>query len=85
MLVILWYYFIIDHNMPPKKYTMDELDKKFDEKLSSFKLDLVSDLKKEIINEVKAILEWKRQGNRRSEITNYLSAESCEYSEACPQ
>ena len=36
MLVILWYYFIIDHNMPPKKYAMNELDKKFDEKLSSF-------------------------------------------------
>ena len=33
--------------MPPKKYTMvDELDKKFDEKLSLFKFDLVSDLKK---------------------------------------
>ena len=45
--------------MPPKKYTMDELDKKFDEKLSSFKLDLVSDLKKEIMNEVKAILSEK--------------------------
>ena len=38
---------------------MDELDKKFDEKLSSFKLDLVSDLKKEIMNEVKAILSEK--------------------------
>ena len=59
MLVILRYYFIIDHNMPPKKYMMDELDKKFDEKLSSFKLDLVSDLKKEIMNEVKAILSEK--------------------------
>ena len=34
--------------MPPKKYTMDELDKKFGEKLSSFKCDLVSNLKKEI-------------------------------------
>ena len=45
--------------MPPKKYTMDELDKKFDEKLSLFKLDLVSDLKKEIMNEVKAILSEK--------------------------
>ena len=45
--------------MPPKKYMMDELDKKFDEKLSSFKLDLVSDLKKEIMNEVKAILSEK--------------------------
>ena len=42
--------------MPPKKYTMDELDKKFDEKLSSFIVDLVSDLKKGIMNEVKAIL-----------------------------
>ena len=38
---------------------MDELDKKSDEKLSSFKLDLVSDLKKEIMNEVKAILNEK--------------------------
>ena len=59
MLVILRYYFIMDHNMPPKKYMMDELDKKFDEKLSSFKLYLVSDLKKEIMNEVKAILSEK--------------------------
>ena len=38
---------------------MDKLDKKFDEKLSSFKLDLVSDLKKEIMNEVKGILSEK--------------------------
>ena len=38
---------------------MDELDKKFDEKLSSFKCDLVSDLSKEIMNEVKAILREK--------------------------
>ena len=38
---------------------MEELDKKSDEKLSSFKLDLVSDLKKEIMNEVKAILSEK--------------------------
>ena len=45
--------------MPPKKYTMDELDKKFDEKLSSFIVDLVSDLKKGIMNEVKAILSEK--------------------------
>ena len=45
--------------MPPKKYTMDELDKKFDEKLASFKPELVSDLKKEIMNEVKAILSEK--------------------------
>ena len=59
MLGFLWYYFIIDHNIPPNKYTMDELDKKSDEKLSSFKLDLVSDLKKEIMNEVKAILNEK--------------------------
>ena len=29
---VLWYYFIIEHIMPPKKYTMDELDKIFDEK-----------------------------------------------------
>ena len=45
--------------MPLKKYTMDELDKKFDKKLSSFKLDLVSDFKKEIMNEIKAILVEK--------------------------
>ena len=45
--------------MPPKKYTMDKLDKKFDEKLSSFKCGLVSDLKKEIMNEVQAILSEK--------------------------
>ena len=38
---------------------MDELDKIFDEKLSSFKCELVSDLKKEIMNEVKAILSGK--------------------------
>ena len=57
--VFLGYIFIINRNMPPKKYTMDELDKKFDEKLSSFKCDLVSELKKEIINEVKAILSEK--------------------------
>ena len=55
MSVILWY-FIIDRNMPPKKCIMDELDKTFDEKLGSFKYDLVSDLKKEIMNEVKARL-----------------------------
>ena len=36
--------------MPPTKYTTDELDKKF---------DLVSDLKKEIMNEIKAILSEK--------------------------
>ena len=42
--------------MAPKKYTMDKLDKKIDEKPSSFKCDLVSDLKKEIMNEVKAVL-----------------------------
>ena len=45
-MAILRYYFFIDHNMPPKQSTMDELDKKIDEKLSSFKFDLVSDLKK---------------------------------------
>ena len=45
--------------MPSKKYTMDELDKKFDEKLHSFNCDLVSDLKKEIMNDVKAILSEK--------------------------
>ena len=42
--------------MPPKKYAMDELSKKSDEKFSSFEFDFVSDLKKEIMNEVKAIL-----------------------------
>ena len=40
---------------------MDELDKKFDEKLSSFKCDLVSDLKKEIKNEVKVIMSEKNK------------------------
>ena len=45
--------------MPPKKYVMDELDKKFDEKLRSSNCDLVSDLKKEIMNDVKAILSEK--------------------------
>ena len=45
--------------MPPKKCTMDELDEKFDEKLSSFKFDLVSDLNKEIMNEVEAVLNEK--------------------------
>ena len=50
MLVILWYYFIIDHNVPPTKYTMDELVKKF---------HLVFDLKKEIMNEIKTILSEK--------------------------
>ena len=40
---------------------MDELEKKFDEKLSSFKCDLVSDLKKEIMNEVMAILGEKHK------------------------
>ena len=39
---------------------MNELDRKFDEKLSSFKCDMVSDLKKEIMNEVKAILSKKK-------------------------
>ena len=38
---------------------MDELGKKFDKQLSSFKLDLVSDFKKEIMNEIKAILVEK--------------------------
>ena len=38
---------------------MDELDKNFDEKLGLLKLDLVSDLKKEIMNELKAILSEK--------------------------
>ena len=38
---------------------MDELDKNSDEKLGLLKLDLVSDLKKEIMNEVKAILSEK--------------------------
>ena len=40
---------------------MDELDKKFDEKLSSFKYNLISNLKKEIMNEVKAILREKEK------------------------
>ena len=61
MLGFLLYHFIIDRNMPPKKYTMDKLDKKFDEKLTSFKCDLVSDLKKEIMNVVKAILSEKEK------------------------
>ena len=64
--------------MPPKKYTMDELNRKFDEKLSSFKLDLVSDLKKEIMNEVKAILSEKDKKieDLKSQVTllqNYVS------------
>ena len=58
--------------MPPKKYVMDELDKKFDEKLRSSNCDLVSDLKKEIMNDVKAILSEK-------EVTRYFIAKSCEY------
>ena len=45
--------------MAPKKYTMDKLGKIFDEKLNSFKFDLVSALKKEIMNEVKATLSEK--------------------------
>ena len=47
------------------------MDKKFDEKRSSFKLDLVSDLKKEILNEVKAILSEKDKEieNLKSQIT----------------
>ena len=56
MLRIFLYVFIIDRNMPPKKYTMDELDKRFAEKLRTFKCDLVSDLKKEIMNKVKTML-----------------------------
>ena len=64
--------------MPPKKYTMDELDKKCDEKLSSFKLDLVSDLRKEIMNEVEAILNEndKEIEDLKSQVTllqNYVS------------
>ena len=47
--------------MPPKIYTMDELEKKIDEKLSSFKCDLVSELKKEILSEVKAIPSEKNK------------------------
>ena len=70
--------------MPPKKNTMDKLKKKSDEKLTSFKFDLVSDLKKEIMNEVRSLLSEKRQGNRRFEVTSYFLAESCGYSEACP-
>ena len=53
MLLILRYYFIIDHNMPPKKYTMDELEKK------NLMRNSVSDLRKEIMNKVKAILNEK--------------------------
>ena len=45
--------------MAPKKYTMDKLGKIFDEKLNSFKFDLVSALKKETMNEVKATLSEK--------------------------
>ena len=57
--------------MPPKKYAMDELDKKIDEKLSSFKFDLVSDLKKQIMTEVKAILSEKDKelGVLKSQVT----------------
>ena len=66
--------------MPPKKYTIDELDKKFDEKLSSFKLDLVSGLKKEIMNEIKAILSKKDKEieDLKSQVTllqNHVSTE----------
>ena len=49
--------------MSPKKYIMDELDKKFDKKPNLFKCDLVSDLKKKTINEVNVVLSEKRQGN----------------------
>ena len=45
--------------MAPKKYTMDKLGKIFDEKLNSFKFDLVSALKKETMNEVKTTLSEK--------------------------
>ena len=45
--------------MAPKKYNMVKLGKKFDEKLSSFKFDLVPALKIETMNEVKAILSKK--------------------------
>ena len=38
---------------------MDELDKKFNEKLSSFQCDLVSDFKKKITNGVQTILNEK--------------------------
>ena len=45
--------------MPPKKYTIDEVEKRFGEKLSSLKCNFVSDLKKEITNEIKALLREK--------------------------
>ena len=65
--------------MPPKNYTMDELDKKIDQKLSSFKYNLASDLKKEVMNEVKAILSEKDKGIEvvKSQVTllqNHVSA-----------
>ena len=63
VLIVCWfllsYIFIINCNMPPKKYTIDEVEKRFDEKLSSLKCNLVSDLKKEITNEIKALLREK--------------------------
>ena len=55
----------------------------FGEKLSSFKCDLVSDLKKENMNEVKAILSEKDKDHQSFEATSYFIAESCEHSEAC--
>ena len=65
--------------MPPKNYTMDELDKKIDQKLSSFKYNLASDLKKEVMNEVKAIMSEKDKGIEvvKSQVTllqNHVSA-----------
>ena len=58
---LLWYISITNRNMPPQKYTMDDPYKKNDEKLHSFKCDLVSDLKKEIMNDVKAKVKKTRK------------------------
>ena len=53
--------------------------KKWWETLNSFKCDSVFDLKNEIMK------EFKRQGYRSFEVTNYFIAESCEDREACPR
>ena len=74
-------YFHINCNMSSKKHIMDQ---KNAEQPSSFKYDLVSDLKKEFMNEVKAMLSKKRQGSQSFEVTSYFTEELCEYSEACP-
>ena len=49
------------------------------------KCDLVSDLKKKIMDEVKAILSEKKQGNWSFKVTSYFIVESCEYNEVCPR